>query len=105
MRAIWPVLDAEESRVLDQAIGLAMYDPERYAAARPGGLARRTCPRCAICPRGMARATQHEVAEMMLAAFRGFLLEWRTSGDAAVRSQAGLDALARALDREEAAAG
>jgi AcrR family transcriptional regulator len=31
IRAVWPALVGEESRVLDQAIGLMMYDPARYA--------------------------------------------------------------------------
>src|SRR5215472_12428479 len=30
IRAVWPVLVSEESWVLDQAIGLMMYDPARY---------------------------------------------------------------------------
>src|SRR5881392_2232066 len=32
VRTLWPVLTGAESQVLDQAIGLAMYDPQRYAA-------------------------------------------------------------------------
>src|ERR1700728_4026462 len=31
VRAVWTALVGEESRVLDQAIGLMMYDTERYA--------------------------------------------------------------------------
>jgi AcrR family transcriptional regulator len=31
VRAVWPMLVGDEARVLDQAIGLAMYDPGRYA--------------------------------------------------------------------------
>jgi len=31
VRAVWPALVGEESRVLDQAIGLMMYDTARYA--------------------------------------------------------------------------
>jgi AcrR family transcriptional regulator len=31
VRAVWPILTGEESQVLDQAIGLTLYDPERYA--------------------------------------------------------------------------
>src|SRR5215475_6345858 len=30
VRAVWSALVGEESRVLDQAIGLTMYDPVRY---------------------------------------------------------------------------
>src|ERR1700736_6570680 len=36
VRAVWPVLVDEEARVLDQAIGLAMYDSDRYAALGRG---------------------------------------------------------------------
>src|ERR1700726_262736 len=31
VRAVWTALTGEESRVLDQAFGLMMYDAERYA--------------------------------------------------------------------------
>src|SRR5512135_1470638 len=31
IRAVWAALTGEQSRVLDQAIGLMMYDPVRYA--------------------------------------------------------------------------
>src|SRR6478752_8436228 len=34
VRAVWPALVGEESRVLDQAIGLAMYDSEAWAPGR-----------------------------------------------------------------------
>ena len=40
---------------------------------------------------------------MILAALRGFLVDWRSSSDAEGIA-AGFEALARALDREEAAA-
>src|SRR6201991_5135651 len=36
VRAVWPALVGEESRVLDQAIGLMMYDPVRYAELGQG---------------------------------------------------------------------
>jgi hypothetical protein len=42
------------------------------------------------------------VAELIMAAMRGFLLEWRTTGDDA-RIAAALRALTRALEREESA--
>src|SRR6478736_8229563 len=31
VRAVWPAVAGQEARVLDQAIGLMMYDPVRYA--------------------------------------------------------------------------
>jgi hypothetical protein len=39
---------------------------------------------------------------MIMAAMRGFLVDWLTTGDTA-GATAGLEALVRALDREEAA--
>ena len=70
--------------MLDQAIGLAMYDPDALRRARPGGVAGSTCPRC--CPSAREHWSERrklEVAEMILATLRGFLVDARTSGDAA----------------------
>ena len=101
---IWPVLadDASGLRVIDEAIGLAMFDPQRYAhLAREASDQYRPALR-AMCPPGWSPQRVHEVTELVLAAIRGFLMEWRTSrDDAAV--QAGLAALVRAVGREEAA--
>jgi AcrR family transcriptional regulator len=102
VRAAWPVLVSEEMRLLDQAIGLAMYHPERY-----GELAREASKEyipslMSICPEHWSGRRKLEVAEMILAAYRGFLVESRTSGDAA-GVEAGFEALIRALEREEAA--
>lgn len=47
VRVVWPILVGEEARVLDQAIGLAMYDPDRYAELGRGRPSN-TCPPC--CP-------------------------------------------------------
>ena len=55
-----------------------------------------------ICPEHWPHERKVEVAEMILAAARGFLIDRLTSGsDEGV--EAGFAALARALDREEAA--
>jgi hypothetical protein len=88
--------------VLDQAIGLAMYDPGRH-----GDLAREASRQYlpslrSLCPEDWSDRRKHEVAEMILASLRGFLVDARTSGDTEGIA-AGLDALARALEREEAA--
>jgi AcrR family transcriptional regulator len=103
VRAIWPILAADETglRVIDQAIGLVMYDPARYA-----DLGRQTATQylpglLALCPDGWSEQRKFEVAEMIMAAMRGFLMDWRTTGEAA-RIEAGMEALARALEREEA---
>ncbi|MGZ6859631.1 MAG: hypothetical protein ACXVFX_21215 [Blastococcus sp.] len=102
VRAIWPVLVEPESglRVLDQAIGLAMYDPQRYAQLGREASAPYLPPLMALCPPSWSETRKHEVAQMVLAAFRGFLAEWRITGDAR-GVHAGLEALARALEREE----
>jgi AcrR family transcriptional regulator len=104
IRAVWPILAAEEQRVLDQAVGLSLYDPGRY-----GGLGRDSSQQylpalMSVCPDGWPEGRRREVAELILAAFRGLLIELRISGDAAGVA-AGLEALLRALDREEAAGG
>jgi AcrR family transcriptional regulator len=103
VRAIWSILSSSaESAILDQAIGLSMYDPDRYAELSRGASRQYLPALSAICPDGWSDQRRLEVAEMILGALRGFLVDLRTSGDeAGVR--AGLAALGRALDREEAA--
>ncbi|WP_432879693.1 TetR/AcrR family transcriptional regulator [Kribbella sp. CA-245084] len=100
VRSMWPTLIGEESWVLDQAIGLAMYDAPRYAdLARTAS--RQYLPTLrSLCPQSWSEQRRQEVAELILATLRGFLIEWRTSGDAA-GIDAGLAALTRALEREE----
>ncbi|MFD0021734.1 TetR/AcrR family transcriptional regulator [Streptomyces sp. NPDC058427] len=102
VRAIWPILVSEEARVLDQAIGLAMYDPERYAALGREASQQYLPTLLSVCPEHWSGRRKLEVAEMVLAALRGFLVDARTSGDTAGVA-AGFDALVRALEREEAA--
>ncbi|TQL97441.1 TetR family transcriptional regulator [Actinoallomurus bryophytorum] len=102
VRAVWPVLVGEEARVLDQAIGLAMYDPGRYAELGRGASQQYLPSLLSICPERWSDRRKLEVAEMILAVLRGFLVDARTSGDTAGIA-AGFEALARALEREEAA--
>ena len=102
VRAVWPVLVGEEARVLDQAIGLAMYDPERYRDLGRKASQQYLPLLLSICPVQWSERRKLEVAEMILAVLRGFLVDSRTSGDTAGIA-AGFEALARALDREEAA--
>ncbi|MFD9564472.1 hypothetical protein [Streptomyces sp. NPDC059994] len=54
-----------------------------------------------VCPEHWSGQRKHEVAEMVLATLRGFLVDARTSGGTAGIA-AGFEALARALEREEA---
>jgi AcrR family transcriptional regulator len=101
VRAVWPALVGEESRVLDQAIGLMMYDPARYAELGRGASQQYLPSLLSLCPERWPRQRKVEVAEMILATLRGFLIDRLTSGSVA-GVEAGLEALARALDREEA---
>jgi hypothetical protein len=102
VRAMWPVLISEEAWVLDQAIGLAMYDPEHYAELAREASKQYLPSLLSICPDGWSDQRRLEVAELILAVLRGFLVDWRTSRDAA-GIEAGFAALLRALDREAAA--
>jgi AcrR family transcriptional regulator len=101
IRAVWPALVGAESRVLDQAIGLMMYDPDRYAELGRGASQQYLPSLLSLCPPHWSDRRRLEVAELILAAMRGFLIDRLTSGDES-GVQAGLEALARALDREEA---
>ena len=102
VRAVWPVLVSQEAEVLDQAIGLAMHDPGRYADLGREASEQYLPSLVSLCPEQWSDRRKLEVAELILAALRGFLVDARTSGDTAGIA-AGFDALRRALDREEAA--
>jgi AcrR family transcriptional regulator len=102
VRAMWPVLVGDESWVLDQAIGLAMYDPGRYAELALTASKRYLPALISICPAPWPEERKHQVSEFILAVLRGFLIEWRTSGDGP-GIESGFAALSRALDHEEAA--
>ena len=102
VRSIWPTLVGKESWVLDQAIGLAMYDAARYADLARSASQQYMPALVSLCPETWTDARKREVAELILATLRGFLIEWRTSGDAA-GIEAGFAALVRALEREESA--
>ena len=102
VRAVWPALVGEESRVLDQAIGLMMYDPVRYAELGQGASQQYLPPLLSICPQDWPEQRKLEVAEMILATLRGFLIDWLDQRHQ-TGVEAGFEALARALEREEAA--
>jgi AcrR family transcriptional regulator len=102
VRAVWPALVGEESRVLDQAIGLMMYDSERYAGLGQGASQQYMPALLSLCPPDWPERRKVEVSELVLAALRGFLIDQLTSGNSS-GAQAGFEALARALDHEEEA--
>ena len=103
VRALWPVLTSGESWVLDQAIGLAIYDVDRHGGLARGGTQQYLPALVSLCPPGWSEPRKAEVAAMVLATLRGFLIDLRTSGGDPVSVEAGFVALSRALDREEAA--
>ena len=98
---IWPILLGEEGRVLDQAIGLTLYDPLRYAELGRGASQQYLPTLLAICPEHWHARRKQEVAALILATLRGFLIE-RMTGGKEDDVEAGLAALIRALDSEEA---
>ena len=105
VRAAWESLRDEESelrRVLDQAMGLAMYDPGRYAALGRGASQQYLPTLVSFCPPGWPEQRKFEVASMILATLRGFLVDLLTSDDGS-GAEAGFAALLRAVEREEAA--
>ena len=102
VRAVWSAVMGAEFRVLGQSVGLTMYDPERYAGLGMSATEQYMSAMIAICPPDWSEQRKLEVAEMVIAVLRGFTVEFLTSGNSAA-VEAGFAALARALEREEAA--
>ena len=102
IRAVWSAVMGAEFRVLGQSVGLTMYDPERYAGLGVSASEQYMSALLAICPPDWSEQRKREVAEMVMAVLRGFTVEFLTSGNSAA-IEAGFAALARALEREEAA--
>jgi AcrR family transcriptional regulator len=106
IRAVWPVLtgSGEGQRALDQALGLAMYDPGRHAALALDAAGHFLPALRDMCPPQWSDQRKDEIAELVFAALRGFLVQRRTgSRDGDTGGEAGLAALLRMLEREEAA--
>jgi AcrR family transcriptional regulator len=102
VRLAWEILaDREGSlQALDQATGLAMYDPDRYADLGRDATEQYLPSLKAICPADWSPERKEEIAVLVLACLRGLLADWLTSRDD-LRVGAGLAALCRALDEEE----
>ncbi len=100
VRALWPVLIGSEQDALLQAVGLAIYDPERYEALIRGSARQYLDALRAICPAAWVDERKTEVAELILATMRGLLLAQRIETDTHDVA-AGLAGLERALRREE----
>ncbi|MFF4597908.1 TetR/AcrR family transcriptional regulator [Amycolatopsis sp. NPDC001319] len=105
VRVAWQTLRDEEAglrRVLDQAVGLTMYDPDRYADLGRGSTRQYLHLLVSFCPEQWPEQRKREVAELVLATLRGFVVHRLTSDDPG-GADAGFAALERALEREEAA--
>jgi AcrR family transcriptional regulator len=98
--AVWPALMGEERRVLAQAVGLMLYDSDRYAALGASAAEQYMPALRSLCPPDWPERRKSEVAEMIMASLQGLVITMLTSGDAA-RVEAGLAALGRALEQEE----
>src|SRR5205085_12423005 len=99
VRAVWPLVFGEEAglaRVLDQAMGLAMYDPARYGRLGREASGTYLPTLMSFCPAHWPERRRVEVAEMILATLRGLLVERATTRDTA-GIDAGFAALIRAL--------
>ena len=85
VRTVWPTLVAEESglrRVLDQAMGLSMYDTDRYRDLGREASGQYMPLLMAACPQAWSDERKRGMAALVLATLRGFLLE-RLVGDPA----------------------
>lgn len=103
VRSVWRTLTDEHAgpRVLEQASGLALYDPTRYAGLGRDATEQYLPAVRAICPANWSEQQRDEIAELIVATLRGLLVDLLTGGDQA-RVEAGLRALLRALEHEEA---
>jgi AcrR family transcriptional regulator len=105
LRAVWPVLLNEElhlRRVLDQAMGLTMYDPARYGELGREASLQYLPELVSLCPAHWAEQRKLAVSQMILATLRGFLIERLTTGETAGIAE-GFESLVHAVEREEAA--
>lgn len=102
VRAMWPVLVGEDAWVHDQAIGLMMFDPQRYGELGRGATERYRAVLLSLCPEDWSDRRKLEVSGMILATLRGLVVNRLASRSSEDGTEAGLEALGRALDREEA---
>lgn len=102
VRRVWPALLGPEADALDQLMGLAMTDPDRYGCLAVGALEEYLPALLDLCPDAWSQRRKHEVAGLVLATMRGLVLTRRTS-PASFDPEPVLAALERALEREESA--
>lgn len=99
---LWLILldDGTGLRVLDQAIGLALYDPSRYRPLGQEASAQYLPALISSCPETWTEQRKLEISHLVMATMRGFLVHWLTSGDLAGVDQ-GMVALIRLIEIEE----
>lgn len=102
VRAVWFALVQEPSapRVLDQAAGLALYDPSRYVHLGRDATEQYLPRILELCPAEWSEERRRDVSALVLACLRGMLADLLTSGDEA-RAQGALSTLSRMLDAEQ----
>lgn len=103
LRATWPKLVRAEADlwVITQAMGLVLYDPDRYGHLGRDSGQQYDSVLHAMCPAGWAEERKREVVELMLAVFRGLLLDARARRTPLDDAPA-FRALLRAIEDEEA---
>ncbi|WP_217427998.1 hypothetical protein [Microlunatus speluncae] len=103
LRATWPNLVRAEANfwVITQAMGLVMYDPVRYGHLGRDEGRQYHAVLLGMCPAGWAEERKSEVVELILAVFRGLLLDARVRRTPLDDAPA-FRALLRALEDEEA---
>jgi AcrR family transcriptional regulator len=102
VRLAWGSLISEDlrlRRVLQQAVGLAMYDPGRHRDLGREASGQYVPVLMAACPPEWPEDRRHGVAVMVVATLRGLLLE-RLVGDPA-NADAGLSALLATLSHQD----
>lgn len=103
VRVAWNELldEGRGPRVLDQATGLSLYDPDRYAALGRAATEQYLPALVAACPTDWPNEQRQATAGMVLATLRGLLLDALTSGNPH-RANASLDAFLHLLPQPNA---
>lgn len=103
VEAVWAALvaEADARRVLDQATGLAMYDPDRYADLGRDATNQYLPGLVGLCPQTWPPHRREGVATAILATLRGLLLDLVITNDSS-RVDSARAALTRWLEAEQA---
>jgi hypothetical protein len=94
--AIWRAVSSGEDRVLDEAMGLAMIDPQRFGHLAADATEQYIPTLLGLCPDSWSRRQKLEIAHLILATMRGMLVN-RLTDDSDAGTKAALAALGRAV--------